>query len=72
MYNAPAQPYGRVRTYMWRFREVDTGTLSGRQVIEIRELDLEKISKTLIETELLSCKNRYKRCNCSRTLIETG
>ncbi len=52
MYNAPAQPYDRARTYMWRFRGVDTGTLSGRQVIEIRELDLEKISKTLIETEL--------------------
>ena len=30
---------------------MDTGTLSGRQVIEIRELDLEKISKTLLETE---------------------
>jgi len=30
---------------------VDTGTLSGRQVIEIRELDLEKISKQLLETE---------------------
>ncbi|RJS48511.1 MAG: coenzyme-B sulfoethylthiotransferase subunit gamma [Methanobacterium sp.] len=52
MYNAPAQPYDRARTYMWRFRGVDTGTLSGRQVIEIRELDLEKISKTLTETEL--------------------
>ena len=52
MYNAPAQPYDRARTYMWRFRGVDTGTLSGRQVIEIREIDLEKIAKTLIETEL--------------------
>ncbi len=52
MYNAPAQPYDRARTYMWRFRGVDTGTLSGRQVIEIRERDLEKISKTLVETDL--------------------
>jgi methyl-coenzyme M reductase gamma subunit len=52
MYNAPAQPYDRARTYMWRFRGVDTGTLSGRQVVEMRESDLEKISKTLIETEL--------------------
>jgi methyl-coenzyme M reductase gamma subunit len=51
MYNAPAHPYDRARTYMSRFRGVDTGTLSGRQVIEIRELDLEKISKTLLETE---------------------
>ncbi|MGN0094175.1 MAG: coenzyme-B sulfoethylthiotransferase subunit gamma [Methanobrevibacter sp.] len=52
MYNAPAQPYDRARTYMRRYRGVDTGTLSGRQVIEVRELDLEKISKELIETEL--------------------
>ncbi|MDR3291028.1 MAG: coenzyme-B sulfoethylthiotransferase subunit gamma [Methanobrevibacter sp.] len=51
MYNAPAQPYDRARTYMWRFRGVDTGTLSGRQVIEMRELDLERISKLLLETE---------------------
>ena len=52
MYNAPAQPYDRARTYMWRFRGVDTGTLSGRQVVEMRESDLEKMSKSLIETEL--------------------
>jgi methyl-coenzyme M reductase gamma subunit len=52
MYNAPAQPYDRARTYMWRYRGVDTGTLSGRQVIEIREQDLEKISKELIETDI--------------------
>lgn len=51
MYNAPAQPYDRARTYMWRYRGVDTGTLSGRQVIEIREPDLEKISKELVETD---------------------
>ena len=52
MYNAPAQPYDRARTYMWRYRGVDTGTLSGRQVIEIREQDLEKISKELVETDM--------------------
>ncbi|MBP1946488.1 coenzyme-B sulfoethylthiotransferase subunit gamma [Methanobacterium petrolearium] len=51
VYNAPAHPYDRARTYMSRFRGVDTGTLSGRQVIEIRELDLEGISKELLETE---------------------
>ncbi|AXI24850.1 coenzyme-B sulfoethylthiotransferase subunit gamma [Methanofervidicoccus sp. A16] len=45
MYNAPAQPYDRARTYMWRFRGVDTGTLSGRQVIEMRESNLEEIAK---------------------------
>lgn len=52
MYNAPAQPYDRARNYMWRYRGVDTGTLSGRQVIEIREQDLEKISKELVETDI--------------------
>jgi methyl-coenzyme M reductase gamma subunit len=45
MYNAPAQPYDRARTYMWRFRGVDTGTLSGRQVIEMRESNLEAVAK---------------------------
>ncbi|MCK9152593.1 coenzyme-B sulfoethylthiotransferase subunit gamma [Methanobacterium alcaliphilum] len=52
MYNAPAQPYDRARTYMWRYRGVDTGTLSGRQVIEMRELDLESVSKELVETDI--------------------
>jgi len=51
MYNAPAQPYVRSRAYMWRFRGADVGTLSGRQIIETRERDLEKYSKELIETE---------------------
>lgn len=57
MYNAPAQPYDRARTYMWRYRGVDTGTLSGRQVIEIREQDLEKISKELVETDIFVLQN---------------
>lgn len=52
MYNAPAQPYDRARSYMRRYRGVDTGTLSGRQVVEMRESDLEKVSKELIETDL--------------------
>ncbi|MDO5851105.1 MAG: coenzyme-B sulfoethylthiotransferase subunit gamma [Methanobacteriaceae archaeon] len=52
MYNAPAHPYDRARTYMRRYRGVDTGTLSGRQVVEMRESDLEEMSKTLIESEL--------------------
>lgn len=51
MYNAPAQPYDRARSYMWRYRGIDTGTLSGRQVVEIRELDLEAVSKELLETD---------------------
>ena len=51
MYFAPAQPFLRARSYLYRFRGIDTGTLSGRQVVEARERDLEKLSKTLLETE---------------------
>ncbi len=52
MYNAPAQPYDRARLYLTRFRGVDTGTLSGRQVVEMRESDLEEVSKRLLDSEL--------------------
>ena len=51
MYFAPAQPFLRARSYLCRFRGIDTGTLSGRQVIEARERDIERISKYLLETE---------------------
>lgn len=51
MYNAPAQPFVRSRAYLHRYRGADAGTLSGRQIIEARERDLEKISKELLETE---------------------
>ncbi len=51
MYNAPAQPYDRARSYLRRFRGVDTGTLSGRQVVEMRESNLEEMSKLLLESE---------------------
>ena len=51
MYYAPAQPYLRARSYLNRFRGVDTGTLSGRQIIECRERDLEKLSKEILENE---------------------
>ncbi|KAF5089280.1 coenzyme-B sulfoethylthiotransferase subunit gamma [Methanobacterium aggregans] len=51
MYFAPAQPYARSRAYLCRYRGADAGTLSGRQIIEARERDLEKISKELLETE---------------------
>ncbi|MDR1722298.1 MAG: coenzyme-B sulfoethylthiotransferase subunit gamma [Methanobrevibacter sp.] len=51
MYFAPAQPFLRSRSYLNRFRGVDAGTLSGRQIIEARERDLERISKELLETE---------------------
>ena len=51
MYFAPAQPYLRARSYLYRYRGVDTGTLSGRQIIEARERDVERISKELLENE---------------------
>ena len=51
MYFAPAQPYLRARSYVNRFRGVDTGTLSGRQIIECRERDLEKLSKEILQNE---------------------
>ena len=52
MYNAPAQPYLRSYLESYRFRGVDPGTLSGRQIIECRERDLEKYAKELVNTEL--------------------
>ena len=51
MYFAPAHPFLRSRAYLCRFRGADAGTLSGRQIIETRERDLEKVSKELLETE---------------------
>lgn len=51
MYFAPAQPFLRSRAYLCRFRGADAGTLSGRQILETRERDLEKYSKELLETE---------------------
>lgn len=42
VYFAPAQPYIRSRAYLWRYRGADAGTLSGRQIIEARERDVEK------------------------------
>ena len=52
MYNAPCHPYVRSWLEAYRFRGIDPGTLSGRQIIECRERDLEKYAKELINTEL--------------------
>jgi methyl-coenzyme M reductase gamma subunit len=52
MFNAPSQPYQRTYTECYRFRGIDPGTLSGRQIVECRERDLEQYSKFLIETEM--------------------
>ena len=52
MMNAPCQPYQRTYLEMYRFRGIDPGTLSGRQIIECRERDLEKYARNLIESNL--------------------
>lgn len=52
MYIAPCHPYLRSYLEAYRFRGVDPGTLSGRQIVECRERDLEKYSKELVNTEL--------------------
>jgi len=52
MYNAPCHPYVRSWLEAYRFRGIDPGTLSGRQIIECRERDLEKYAKELVNTEL--------------------
>jgi methyl-coenzyme M reductase gamma subunit len=52
MFNAPSQPYQRSYTYSYRFRGIDPGTLSGRQIVECRERDLEQYSKWLVSTEM--------------------
>ncbi len=52
MYNAPCHPYLRSYLESYRFRGIDPGTLSGRQIVECRERDLEKYAKELVNTEL--------------------
>ncbi|MBP2146495.1 methyl-coenzyme M reductase gamma subunit [Methanofollis sp. W23] len=52
MFNAPCQPYQRTYSECYRFRGIDPGTLSGRQIVECRERDLEGYSKELINTEV--------------------
>jgi methyl-coenzyme M reductase gamma subunit len=52
MYNAPSTPYFRSYNAAIKFRGVDPGTLSGRQVVEARERDMEELAKFQIETEM--------------------
>jgi len=55
MFYAPSVPYVRSWMAATRYRGVDPGTLSGRQIIETRERDLEKITKELMESEVFDC-----------------
>ncbi len=52
MYNAPGTPYWRSYHAAMNFRGVDPGTLSGRQIVEMRERDLEAFTKRVSETEI--------------------
>jgi methyl-coenzyme M reductase gamma subunit len=48
----PFAPWLRARFYFNRFRGVDTVIYSGREILELRERDLEAATKVLMETEL--------------------
>jgi methyl-coenzyme M reductase gamma subunit len=52
MYNGPAVPYWRSYHAAINFRGVDPGTLSGRQVNEMRERDLEEYTRRQAGTEI--------------------
>jgi methyl-coenzyme M reductase gamma subunit len=52
MWFAPCHPYERSYLESYRYRGMDPGTLSGRQIIECRERDLEKYAKELVTTEI--------------------
>lgn len=53
MYNAPATPYWRSYHEAINYRGVDPGTLSGRQVCEGRERDMEAFTKDIVESEIM-------------------
>ncbi len=54
VYYPPIAPWLRSRMYMSRFRGCDTVVYSSRQLLEMRERDLEATSKLLIETEVFN------------------
>jgi len=52
MYNAPSIPYWRSYWGAINCRGVDPGTLSGRQIIEARERDIEEYTKVQMDSEM--------------------
>jgi|Deesub1362A_J573_1020465.scaffolds.fasta_scaffold00969_12 methyl-coenzyme M reductase gamma subunit len=52
VYYPPMAPWLRARTYLNRFRGIDTVVYSSRQLLEMRERDLEAVAKELIESNL--------------------
>ena len=54
VYYPPIAPWLRSRMYLCRFRGVDTVVYSSRELLEMRERDLEAASKMLIETDVFN------------------
>ncbi len=52
MHYPPMAPWLRPRMYFARFRGIDTMVYSGRQLLEMRERDLEATTKQLLESEV--------------------
>lgn len=52
VYYPPMTPWLRPRMYFSRFRGVDTMVYSGRELLEMRERDLERAAKAMIETNV--------------------
>ncbi|MEM2873766.1 MAG: coenzyme-B sulfoethylthiotransferase subunit gamma [Nitrososphaerales archaeon] len=52
VYFSPMAPYVRTWAMYSRYRGLDPGVLSGRNPIEGRERDIEKVAKELVETEV--------------------
>lgn len=52
MYNAPSVPYWRSYWGAINCRGADPGTLSGRQIIEARERDIEQYTKVQMDSEM--------------------
>lgn len=52
MYNAPSIPYWRSYWAAINCRGCDPGTLSGRQIVEAREREIEEYTKVQMDTEM--------------------
>jgi len=48
---SPGSPYPRARKYCSRYRGVDVGVLTARTIVEMRERDLEQLTKDELESE---------------------
>jgi methyl-coenzyme M reductase gamma subunit len=68
VYFTPLTPYMRAWIGHTRYRGVDIGVLSGRVPLEMRERDLEKVAKELVETEIFDparCGSGVPQCTAT-------